>query len=158
MPSHYPSSISDIDLDGVTPLPEVVAAVLRLVAAKPYKGSLAQRQAKFRRTIADICEASGVRQPQVAFRTDEGLSSGLSFYRPRSHLIVLVGSLSVITCLHEVAHAIFGPSEHVACAWSLRLFRDCFPKSWSRLRFDGHVAVKPGGRRSRSLDSDNERR
>ncbi len=58
-----------------------------------------------------------------------------------AHVILLRGRLSVITMLHEIGHALHGRSERTACAWSLAYFRACFPKSWERLRFSGHMAT-----------------
>ncbi|MGA2441922.1 MAG: hypothetical protein ABSH08_13265 [Tepidisphaeraceae bacterium] len=138
----YPRSIDELDLDAVQLTPEIVVAVKRFAAAKPYRGSIPERIEKFRAAIVDICSAAGVEKPRLLFEPDERQSSGNSCFIPATRTIILRGRLSVITALHEIAHVLFGHSEHVACAWSLRLFRDCFPRSWSRLQFSGHMAVK----------------
>ena len=46
--------------------------------------------------------------------------------------------LSVVTYLHEFAHAM-GRDERGACRWSLNLFRRVFPEQFARLRTDGHT-------------------
>jgi hypothetical protein len=139
---NYPHSIAELDLDSVQLTPEFIAAVKRFAASKPYRGSTPERIEKFRTLIHEVCAAAGVKPPSVMFSIDEEQSSGGSFYCPALKQIVLVGRPSVITTLHEVCHYLHGESEHVACAWSLRLFRDCFPRSWSRLKFSGHMALK----------------
>lgn len=140
--SNYPNSIDELDLEAVQITPEVLAAVKRFARRKPYRGTAPERVEKFRTAVNDICRAAGAEQPRLVFAPDELQSSGNSCCIPALRAIILRGRLSVITTLHETAHLLFGPSERVACSWSLRLYRDCFPRSWSRLRFDGHVAKK----------------
>ena len=65
-----------------------------------------------------------------------------SFDDSKKRLIVLA-TPSVITQLHEFAHALNGSDEEYAVRWSLNMFRDHFPLSFSRLRFKGHLALKP---------------
>jgi len=141
MSNDYPESIAELDLDAVQISPAILNAVKRFASSKPYRGSTRRRIQKFSRAIHDICDAAGVERPRLLFVPDETQDSGQSACIPAIRTIILRGRLSVITSLHEVSHLLNGPSEYVACAWSLRLFRDCFPRSWSRLRFDGHVAV-----------------
>jgi hypothetical protein len=140
--NNYPRSIAELDLDAVIITPEILAAVKRFAKSKPYRGSTAERIEKFRAAINDICRAAGVEPPTVNISIDERQGSGGSFYCPATKQIFLTGRPSVITALHEVSHHLNGESEHVACAWSLRLFRDCFPRSWGRLKFDRHMAIK----------------
>jgi hypothetical protein len=139
--NNYPQ-INELDLNAVVISPEIVASVKRFAASKPYRGSTTERIEKFTTAINDICRAAGVEPPDLHFSFDEHQSSGGSFYCPATKQMALVGRPSVITALHEVSHHLREESEHVACAWSLRLFRDCFPTSWSRLKFNGHMAVK----------------
>ena len=70
-----------------------------------------------------------------------GIGMG-SFYDSKKNSIML-NSTSVITQLHEFAHALNGSDEEYAVRWSLNMFREHFPASFSRLRFDGHLALKP---------------
>ena len=60
------------------------------------------------------------------------LSSGSSYYDSHRKVIVLCGSLSLITYLHEFAHA-RGWDEIKAVRWSLSLFKRCFPKMFAAL-------------------------
>ena len=141
MSNNYPQSIAELDLDAVELAPEIIAAVKRFARSKPYRGSIPERIEKFRKAVNDICRAAGVEPPRLIIVPNELQSSGNSCCIPALETIILRGRLSVITALHEVGHLLFGPSEHRACAWSLRLFRDLFPRSWSRLNFQGHMAT-----------------
>jgi hypothetical protein len=72
---------------------------------------------------------------------EAGTHSGASNYRPACHTITLTGKLSVLTYLHEFAHA-RGADERQACRWSINLFRRCFPRSFARCRAVGHTLVR----------------
>lgn len=65
-------------------------------------------------------------------------SSGGSSYSPATDTICLVGRASVVTYLHEFAHAL-GMSEVRACRWSLNLFKQVFPKLFERANRIGHT-------------------
>ena len=57
--NNYPQSIAELDLDAVIITPEILAAVKRFAASKPYRGSTEERIEKFRTAINDICHAAG---------------------------------------------------------------------------------------------------
>ena len=67
-------------------------------------------------------------------------------YTPATHEIRLIGKLSVVTYLHEFAHA-RGADERQAVAWSVNLFARLFPRSFARLDQHGHTLVIQRGRR-----------
>lgn len=46
---------------------------------------------------------------------------------------------SILTALHELAHAIKGNNEFIACRWSVWLFKKTFPKTYESLKWDGHT-------------------
>jgi hypothetical protein len=52
---------------------------------------------------------------------------------------------SIITTMHEVAHALFGSSELKACRWSVWLFRKTFNKAYAKLVWKEHCLVKDTG-------------
>lgn len=136
----YPNHIEELDLDSVQLAPAVVEAAQRFARAKPWRGNVDERKAKFRAAVRDISSSAGVKPPAVIFDVDERVDSGRSCYLPWRHTIILRGRLSVITTLHEVAHVLFGASERIAVTWSLVLFRECFPRSFANLTFRGHMA------------------
>lgn len=49
---------------------------------------------------------------------------------------------SIISALHEVGHVLFGVSEHSACAYSVKLFAEVFPKEYADLIWKGHLLKK----------------
>jgi hypothetical protein len=59
----------------------------------------------------------------------------------------LRGKLSVVSYLHEAAHAFFGRSERRACKWSVNLFKRTFPVLFSRCAQDGHTLRRPAAPR-----------
>jgi len=63
-------------------------------------------------------------------------------YFPNEKTIYLNNSLSIVSSLHELGHHLFGSSELKACRWSVSLFRDAFPKSYSKLQWKGHLLIK----------------
>jgi hypothetical protein len=114
-------------------------AVRAFAASNPWRGTLGNRWLKFQQLHADLCRIYGV-EPALVLDGDGTGDSGNSSFQPHASVITIRGRLSVITFLHEWGHVLKGSSEFEACRWSLRLFQRCFPKSWSRLRFDGHMA------------------
>jgi hypothetical protein len=50
---------------------------------------------------------------------------------------------SIISTLHELGHALNGPSELQACLFSVGLFKAAYPRAYARLVFKGHMLVKP---------------
>jgi hypothetical protein len=80
--------------------------------------------------------------PTLRFEGIDGSFSGASSCRqPQSSepaVITMRGRLSVVTYLHEFAHAL-GHGERGACRWSLNLFRRVFPAQFARLGTCGHT-------------------
>lgn len=126
--------------------PAVLRAVRTFRRAKPWRGTQQERIIKFAHLHQQLCQ---IYRLPVELRFSIGAAesdSGHSHYSPAARQIVLSGRLSVITYLHEFAHARFGRSERKAVTWSLNLFRRTFPRSFARLQFEGHVARRAGER------------
>lgn len=49
---------------------------------------------------------------------------------------------SIITALHETAHALYGPDELRACSWSTKMFQELFPEEYKELHWEGHMLKK----------------
>jgi hypothetical protein len=143
MPYHcnYPSTVREVLDRGLTFRPAARRAVRRFARSRPWQGTPAERKAKFRRLNRGLAHAYGIAAPALQFGDLDGGPSGYSAYSPLSHTIVLRGRLSVVTFLHEFAHA-RGFDERHACRWSLNLFRRCFPRSFGRCRQVGHLLVR----------------
>ena len=63
-------------------------------------------------------------------------------YNKKTNTITLT-NYSKITALHEYAHKLFGRSELKACAWSIKVFMIVFPKTFKKLKWEGHMLKKP---------------
>lgn len=136
---NYPATVEEVlDLD-MKFRRAVLRAVREFAHSKPWQGSHDERQAKFRSLNVSLAEACGVSIPQLILDGGNDRDSGRSCYIPDLKIIILRGRLSVVTYLHEFAHHLFGPDERMACRWSINLFRRCFPRSFGRCRFEGHV-------------------
>lgn len=144
MNNHYPRTVAECVVPGRKYKPAVLRAVRAFAKSKPFMGTIAERQEKFKALNTAIAAAYNVLEPRLVFETDESQDSGSSCFVPASKTIILRGRLSVVTLLHEIGHSVFGRSERKACRWSLNLFRRCFPRSWARLQFEGHVVRAEG--------------
>ncbi len=138
----YPATVLEVLDDEIAYPDELLRAVRIFAAAKPWSGSMESRKRKLSDANRMMAEACGVDMPTLAFGCLDGSSSGASSYSPRDHRIVMVGKLSVVTFLHEFAHAL-GHDERKACRWSINLFRRCFPRQYSRLIHVGHTLIRP---------------
>ena len=143
MPSaDYPATVVEVLDDQISFRPATLRAVHIGAQSNPWRGSPDQRKKKFRKLNESLGTACGIRIPELVFGRLDGSSSGRSYYEPGRHRIVLLGKLSVVTYLHEFAHA-RGMGEQGACRWSINLFRRCFPRQFSRLIQVGHTLVRP---------------
>lgn len=141
----YPQTVQDVLDENMTFRPAALRAVRAFARSKPWRGTIDERHWKFRALHRALCEAYGLDpQPRLIFGNDHSTCSGSSCFIPAANAIVLRGRLSVVTYLHEFAHA-RGMRERQACRWSINVFRRCFPLSWGRARFDGHMIRADGG-------------
>lgn len=139
---NYPATVREVLDPSLTFRPAALRAVRAFARSKPWGGTLAQRKDKFRRLNREFALAYGIAEPRLVFdNVEAGTGSGASSYRPSTHTITLAGKLSVLTYLHEFAHA-RGADERQACRWSINLFRKCFARSFARCRAVGHTLVR----------------
>ena len=136
--ANYPATVREV-LDPTRKYrPAVLRAVRALRRTGAWRGTLRERQRRFARLHRRLCRAYRLRV-RLVFVNGKG-SSGGSSYSPKGRTIRLRGRLSVVTYLHEFAHA-RGYDERQACAWSINLFARCFPRSLARCRHVGHMLV-----------------
>lgn len=142
MAGKYPSSIDDVLVNDKKYNPLALKAVRKFAKSKPWRGSLSERQTKLRQLNRELAEAYDVKEPQLVFGEMPSADgdSGSSCYLPAVKAIILRGKISIVTYLHEFAHHLLGKDERKACRWSVNLFRRCFPRSWKKLHFEGHMA------------------
>lgn len=138
MPSHdYPQTVAEVLSPPVQFRASTLEAVRRFAASKPWQGSLVERKAKFQVLHDELCRIYKKRTT-LTYGLLDGACSGASHFIPALDQIVLVGKLSVVTYMHEFAHAL-GRDERGAVRWSVSLFRRCFPRSFARCVPQGHV-------------------
>lgn len=63
-------------------------------------------------------------------------------FSPATGTIYINSSLSILSTLHEFSHHLHGESELEACKWSVHLFKAAFPKTFEKLKWDGHMLRK----------------
>jgi hypothetical protein len=138
---NYPRTVAEVLDDGAKYPGAVLRAVKAFRRCKPWRGPLERRITYFRTLCADLARAYGIPEPRLVFADlESGSFSGFSSYQPATHTITLHGKLSVVTFLHEFAHA-RGADERQAVRWSVNLFRRCFPRSFARCRHEGHCLI-----------------
>jgi len=135
--SDYPLTAAEVLDPAMTFRPGVLAAVRRAARSKLWRGSLEKRKAKLQSLHDGLCCLYS-KSTKLEFGVIDGSCSGSSYYRRSTDTISLSGKLSVVTFLHEFAHAL-GRDEFGACRWSINLFRRCFPRSYARTTCEGHV-------------------
>ena len=140
--ANYPATVREVLNPSMRFKPAGLRAVRAFARSKPWRGALSERKEKFRRLNRELAAAYGIAEPRLLFvGIEANAHSGASYYRPAAHAITLAGKLSVLTYLHEFAHA-RGADERQACRWSINLFRRCFPRSFARCRPVGHTLVR----------------
>lgn len=140
--ANYPATVAEILDESMTFRRAALRAVRAFARSRPWRGSNQERQGKFRQLNAALAAAYGIQAPALRFPDEQygDRPSGSSNYRPHSHSITIHGRMSVVTFLHEFAHA-RGFDERQAVRWSVNLFRRCFPRSYARCEHVGHVLV-----------------
>ena len=138
--ANYPATVQEVLDPAVRFKPAALRAVRAFARSKPWRGTFAERWEKFITLRQALSEVYGI-APILEFWGEEGGHSGSSCFVPRRNTIILRGRLSVVTFLHEFAHA-RGADERQACRWSINLFRRCFPRSFARCRAVGHTLVR----------------
>lgn len=142
MPSEYPSTVIEVLNDRMRFKPAALQAVRNFARSRPWRGTLKERKGKFRRLNRALSATYDIDEPELLFRQIHGTYSGGSHFIPSQYRIVITGKMSVVTFLHEFAHA-RGLDEQSACRWSINLFRRMFPAQFGRLLQVGHTLIRP---------------
>jgi len=126
--------------------PEVLAIMARFKASNPWlrEGPENTRTHKFNSALRGLRSFYGVdvRANYRRIRIPQS-DSGNSHFNTRRRLIVMEGRFSVVTFLHEFAHAM-GMDEQGAVHWSTNLFAQTFPEKMPALESRGHMLVRRG--------------
>ncbi len=139
----YPDTVAEVIDDTLRFKPDAIQAVRRFKTSHPWRGSLDEQHQKFKTLHDDLCAAYGLNPPpRLVFGNDHASCSGASCFFPAMNVIVLRGKLSVITYLHEFAHA-RGKGERGAAAFSINLFKRVWPILFARCSHEGHMLRAP---------------
>ena len=119
---------------------EAVASVRDYATTRPWRGSVAKRQAGLQSLHSELCEAYNV-SPSLALSPDMTKKSGEAegSYCEDTDTISLSGSFSVLTYLHFFAVALETErkgaprKEDYPARWSQGLFSKGFPSSYAAL-------------------------
>lgn len=142
--AQYPESLNGLVNPNRKYKPEVLRAVGEFARSKPWRGTLDDRKVKFINLHRQLCSIYGC-EFELLFGNSWGnaevFSGGSSCDRARAQ-IYLCGRTSVVTYLHEFAHAL-GKDEAAAVEWSVNLFARKFPRSFAGCQARGHVLASP---------------
>ncbi len=124
---------------------EVLKALGKFKEMDCWKGKIKERKEKFLWLNEELNKAFN-RNTNLEFQVPNKFSlwysSGESCYDRDTDTIIIIGRLSVITYLHEYAHAL-GYNEEMAIEWSREWFRIVFPEKIKKLvRFKDFVVKK----------------
>lgn len=109
---------------------------------KPYRGTLEERKQKFKWLNKELSKLYNIPIPKLIFENNYSyIFSGYSYYNSATHTICLYGRLSIITYLHEFAHAL-GYGEEEARNFSQTIFKTTFPILWSKLKEVDGLMIK----------------
>jgi len=144
MPFGYPATVAEI----LRPGKKYRRGVLRLLRAfkcqHPWRGTVEHREELFRGLVEGLAQIYGISMPRFKFHKVVAPAppgtSGSSWYSPAMHEIGIERKASVVTTLHEFAHAL-GKGERDAVIWSVNLFRRVFPRQYARLMAHGHMLM-----------------
>lgn len=138
----YPETVTEVLDDGARFKPAALRALREFRRSRPWRGTPDERAEKFRQLNRDLAAAYGISEPELAFECLDGGNSGSSHYSRIKHRITLKHRLSVVTFIHEFAHAL-GRGERGATAFSVNLFRRVFPSQYARAVHVGHMLIRP---------------
>lgn len=103
----FPVSLKEVLNPPVRFRAATLTAMKQFKKSKPWRGTEDERIAKFTMLVNDLSEVYGIQAPLPdTDAVDPNEPSDRSYYMPMLHSIYLKGRLSVITLLHEFAHAL----------------------------------------------------
>lgn len=137
----YPKTVEEVLDDNMKYRPGTDKFLEIFKNSNPWKGTLEEKQNKFRELNENLSKVYGIDTPQLVFV--KKFSYGCCYF-PIGNLIVMEQDknekYSVVTFLHEFGHAL-GKNEKQTCKWSINLFRRHFANSFMKLKSRGHLLV-----------------
>ena len=86
---------------------EILEVMREFRRRKAFRGTDAEKEEKFRWLLHEFSNVYGLHEPSLVFANIDGSSSGGSTYNLTTNTLTIRGRLSVLTFLHEFAHAKF---------------------------------------------------
>lgn len=119
-----------------------IEALQRFKATDPWRRAPSSRTHKFNTLLKELRAIYGKPYLRASYRAIHRPfgDSGGSHYDHVREYIVMEGRFSVVTFLHEFAHAL-GKDEYGATRWSTNLFAQVFPEKMANLIALGHMLV-----------------
>ena len=144
----YPATMAE-NIKDVKFKKGAVAALRKFKAKKTFKLDVPGRLEAMGELLEDLSKVYDIECPGFEAVNINGGHSGDSYYHRLQHKIVMQGKLSIITLLHEFAHA-RGKGEKGACVFSLANlmtlwaedFKRVYPKQFEKLDGRNHCAVR----------------
>lgn len=130
---------------------EILQALAEFKAEGPWSGKIREKEMKFAKLfvkLRNILELPGdwTLRFEISHYYRDWTDSGASNCNYSTHIITLKGRLSVLTFLHEVAHALFQDHNELhAHEWSEQLFELAFPEQWAKLHRDENTRMLQRG-------------
>lgn len=136
--AEYPATSIEVTSDTMLFKLGVIAALRAFKERRTGSLSTEERFAAMQELIAELARIYEIPAPTLAMENIDGSHSWESSYNPAAHTITMRGRLSIITLLHEFAHA-RGMNEYGAVGWSVSLFKRVYPERYAQLHQQDHV-------------------
>lgn len=115
---------------------KMIEILSEMKQANPWVGTVDTRKQKFLQAFEKIKQLYRLHQWQLVFEVSDDVkhwyNSGMSRCRYDTKTIFLAGRLSVITFLHEIAHA-RGLNQQQAQQYAVRLFSKVWADKFAKL-------------------------
>jgi len=140
----YPDSAAEVMQTEVRFKQSTLDALNLFKESGPWTGKIRERIIKYELLHEALCNIYNIDYRLVFenIRLGRGPgASGSSYCNRMTRTICLKNKLSVITYLHEFAHAM-GGNERRAVRWSCSLYKQTFPEKWEALSSNAHMMVR----------------
>ena len=139
----YPST--PIHSDAAEYPPEVIKALEDFKARHKYGRATWEERAAGMNDLLKVLNYAYKTNVTARYVDNRQANSFQSYFTPHTNEIVIIGKLSIITFLHEFAHALDWKNtrgsggEHFAVYFSVSLFKKVYPRAYEKLAANGHT-------------------
>jgi len=143
--THYPHSVAEVLKPRKKYSPAALRAARAFARSKPFAGTVADRQGKFRTLNAALAAAYGVDEPKLRFENEMQRDSGSSRYillHPGDQYDHLEGSIECGDTAARMGSSVVRSEGRDCLLVEFESVSQMLSKSWARLEFDGHIVGK----------------